>query len=424
MGTCLALTALPAAPGWAGSAAGPTAEGMPSWNGAALPVALGLLSLLLLLALWRSQAAARRDRRARQVAEARAQTLFDAAPVGVIIIDPVSHAILDANDRACRELGYQRSELLRLSIRDVDALGDSAQLRARGKAHTIGPEMQEFEAQHRTKEGALRDVLVRVKGIQLDGRDVTYGASFDITDRKRAEEERRLLLAEIDHRARNLLSVVQATLRLVPRDDAASYARAVEDRVLALGRAHTLLARGRWRGTALRSLVESELGTLLNLRDGAEPRLKAEGPDVTLVATATQSLSMVLHELSTNAAKHGALLRPEGRVQVSWSVMPDGGLRLCWTESGGPTVLAPPRHRGFGSRLVELTVQRQLQGRLRHSWRPGGLACEILLPKEVLSAPSAEGQGVVPGTASGARPSLEGVVDPLAPPRRPSRPAA
>lgn len=127
----------------------------------------------------------------RKEAEARYEVLFDAAPFAVIVIDTGTHRVLDVNGHACAEYGYTREEFLGLSIADIDALGDGATIRARGRAGTIGPGAQEFEARHRHKSGELRDVLVRVQGIRLGGRKVTYGAHFDITARKAAEARAR-----------------------------------------------------------------------------------------------------------------------------------------------------------------------------------------------------------------------------------------
>lgn len=338
--------------------------------------------------LWQWRKDLRRETRLRAAAEARYQTLFDAAPFEVILMDPKTHAILDVNARACREYGYSREEFLRLRIGDIDAMTDADSIRARGRAHMIEPGVQEFEAQHRQKSGELRDVLVRVKGVFLEGRDVTYGVHFNITDRKQMERQRQLLLGELDHRARNLLGVVQAALRLIPKEDAQSYARAVEARVAALSRAHTLLAGNRWMGADLRAVLAGELSGFLT--DGAAPRAELDGPRVMLSASATQALSMAVHELATNATKHGALSRAEGRLRITWRIAPDRGLlHLRWVESGGPAIVAPPARSSFGSRVLASTIRRQLGGQISLSWETGGLVCEIAIPLARLSIPSA-----------------------------------
>ncbi|CAA9217683.1 MAG: hypothetical protein AVDCRST_MAG08-479 [uncultured Acetobacteraceae bacterium] len=207
----------------------------------------------------------------------------------------------------------------------------------------------------------------------------------DVSERRAAEERQTLLMRELDHRAKNALAVVQAALRLTPKDDAEAYARAVGGRVGALARAHTLLAKGQWSGAELRDLAWGELAPFLGGAPAADgqpqPRAALDGPEVTLTPGAAQALSMALHELATNATKHGALSAPEGRVSMFWEVDEGSGLlRVLWTEAGGPPVAAPPSRRGFGSRVLEATLRDQLGGRLTREWHAGGLVCAIELP--------------------------------------------
>ena len=307
-------------------------------------------------------------------AEARSRTILDAAPFSVIIIDTETYEILDVNEFACHDYGYSREEFLRLRINDIDALECPDAIRTRGRAHAIRPGTQEFEARHRLKSGEVRDVLVRVQGVRLDGRRVTFGAHLDITERKAVEARQKLLMRELDHRARNALAVVQAALRLTPRDDPESYARAVEGRVKALARAHTLLAEGRWDGAELRALLEGELKPFL-----AEQRVELAGPRVHLPPAAAQSLAMALHELATNAVKHGALSVEDGRISADWRFEPRA-LRLRWAEKGGPPVAGPPARGGFGSRVLDGTIRHQLGGQVALRWEPAGLVCEMAVP--------------------------------------------
>jgi two-component sensor histidine kinase len=199
----------------------------------------------------------------------------------------------------------------------------------------------------------------------------------------RASEARvRVLAREVDHRAKNVLAVVQATLRLTPKADPAAYARAVEGRVAALARAQTLLSEDRWRGADLRALLKTELAPFLPEGPaGREPRVTLDGPAVVLPAVAVQPLAMAVHELTTNAVKHGALSVPGGRVAVSWRLGPGArSLSLSWQEAGGPPVEGPPAHRGFGSRVLEGVVRAQLGGQVTMRWAPPGFACELKVP--------------------------------------------
>jgi PAS domain S-box-containing protein len=267
---------------------------------------------------------------------------------------------------------------------------DRAQLQAAWTAApTTGAMTAEFRISRSAPDGATEERWMLSRGRHLDAPAGTggrvVGVNVDITDRKRAEERQRLLAREVDHRAKNALAVVQAAVRLTPKGDAAAYARAIEGRVNALARVHSLLAEGHWSGTGLRVLAEGELAPFLLPREGSSvedaPRVELQGPAVLLGPTAAQALSMVLHELATNATKHGALAEPAGVVRLSWTRDRVAGLlRLRWAEEGGPPVPAPPTRRGFGSRVVEATVCGQLGGAVRRDWQASGLVCELEVP--------------------------------------------
>jgi PAS domain S-box-containing protein len=208
------------------------------------------------------------------------------------------------------------------------------------------------------------------------------GTTQDITARKQAEESQAVLVHELDHRAKNTLAVVQAALRLTPRTDAAAFAEAVEGRVNALARAHTLLAKGRWHGADLSTVAADALAPFLGTGEEG-PRASFRGPPTTLSPAAVQALSMTFHELATNAAKHGALSVPSGLVGLEWE-RAGTELRITWTETGGPPVATEPARRGFGSSLIRATMAHQLGGRIRAEWRPSGLVWEARLPIERL----------------------------------------
>ncbi len=230
---------------------------------------------------------------------------------------------------------------------------------------------------HRANDGAQRWVEAFGRFMQNGGSRRFTGVLFDVTERKTAEEHQRLLMREVDHRAKNALAVVRSVLRLTRSDDPKRFAEAVEGRVAALARAHTLLARDLWTGASLRAVIEQELAPY---HGGG--RIAISGGSVRLTADAVQPLSMALHELATNAAKYGALSDPGGRVEVSWQQEPaTGAVRLRWAELDGPPILAPPERRGFGSTLVESVVRGQLGGHTDVHWHTEGLVCELLIAR-------------------------------------------
>ncbi|WP_052389396.1 PAS domain-containing sensor histidine kinase [Belnapia moabensis] len=207
----------------------------------------------------------------------------------------------------------------------------------------------------------------------------TASLVLDVTARKAEEERRALLMREVDHRAKNVLAVVEAALRLTRASDVPAFQRIALGRVSALARAQTLLAQDRWRGADLRTLVEGELAPFVS---EVGPCMELNGASVLLPPGAAQPVAMALHELATNAVKYGALSVAAGRVAVSWHLddsLP-GRLRLRWAEAGGPAVGGPPLRRGFGSRVIEDTIRRQLGGEASLTWEVGGVVCEITVP--------------------------------------------
>jgi PAS domain S-box-containing protein len=199
------------------------------------------------------------------------------------------------------------------------------------------------------------------------------GVTFDITERKEAEERQNLLAGEVDHRAKNTLAVVQSILRLSKADNISDYIGSVEGRVHALSRAHNLLSRSRWLGASLLGLFEEELTPYR-----AAGKIALDGPDITLRPATAQSLALALHELSTNAAKYGALSTLEGRLAVRWAVC-GNNLTIDWREMDGPPV-HPPERRGFGSNILLGSVEKQLNGVVKMDWNPLGLCCNIAIP--------------------------------------------
>jgi PAS domain S-box-containing protein len=201
------------------------------------------------------------------------------------------------------------------------------------------------------------------------------GVTFDITDRKEAEERQTLLAREVDHRAKNALALVQSILRLTRAKTLPAYVTSVEGRIKALSRAHAILSQSRWHGADLHGLVDEELAPY---RVGHAGRIKTSGPEVLLQPGSAQTLALALHELATNAAKYGALSSESGQLKLSWTLM-DGKLGLDWSESGGP-ITKPPSAEGFGTRIITASIERQLFGHVAFDWRPDGLRCMISVP--------------------------------------------
>jgi PAS domain S-box-containing protein len=203
----------------------------------------------------------------------------------------------------------------------------------------------------------------------------------DITERKAADERQRLLSNEVDHRANNLLAVVQALVRMAEAPTVPELKRALEGRIKALAHAHVLLTQSRWTGADLQHLVTEEIAPFMG---GASPRVWLSGPVLTLEPSVAQSMSMILHELATNAVRHGALSSQGGRVMIDWQAGPAQDLVFRWTEVGGPPV-SPPPALGMGVRLIDRTVEH-LKARRRFDWRPEGLVFELSAPLTLLVA--------------------------------------
>ncbi|WP_259214799.1 sensor histidine kinase [Bradyrhizobium centrosematis] len=193
----------------------------------------------------------------------------------------------------------------------------------------------------------------------------------------RGEMLHNLLIDELNHRVKNTLALMQAiavqTFRSASRDERTKF----EGRLGALAEAHNLLSQEKWAGSELRDVIARALQPfLLNSPD----RIRMAGPDVPLSPRLAVVLSMIVHEIATNAAKYGALSNETGRVTLNWEVITDAPkprLRLIWTEIGGPPVTAPVR-RGFGSRLIERSARDQLGGEATVDFLPRGVVCTVV----------------------------------------------
>ena len=239
-----------------------------------------------------------------------------------------------------------------------------------------------YDVEYRTvgkEDGVIRWVAAKGRGIfDEEGKCVrVVGTAIEITKRKEAEARQDLLAREVDHRARNALAVVHSIVRLTRANSVEGYATAVEGRIKALARAHALLSDSRWHGADLATLVGEELAPY---RLGEPDKVLIGGPGVSLQPHAAQGLALALHELATNAAKHGALSSMSGKVRVTWTIKPDF-LLLHWSETGGPTI-APPPARSFGLNVIRASIENQLGGKAIFDWLPGGMQCTLSIPQQ------------------------------------------
>ena len=356
------------------------------------------------------------------------EALFEPDPQGVLVAVRYVGAMLDVTDRRRVEEAVAASERhLQLALRagrmavwDVDANGvltaspemnrllglppDSkpgfatlmdnylpgeleriraaaAQARQRGEPHF------EIEFRYRRDDGAIRWFNARAEArVAPNGRPAgVIGVVMDVTERKADEERLTFLAGEVDHRANNLMSVVQGTVALSQADNVAALRQVIVGRLHALAFAHQLLSNARWSGADLRRLVEEELLPFTLGDDGGCVRLA--GPSVALDPQAAQGVAMALHELTTNAAKYGSLSSPVGRVEISWSIGDGNRLSLRWAESGGPAV-EPPGRRGFGTSVIGRALGGSIGGGACLDWRPDGLVCELEFPLRTDASPA------------------------------------
>jgi PAS domain S-box-containing protein len=326
-------------------------------------LALGLLSL-----------AAVRRKNALFASRAALDASFDSAAIASALVDGANGRIVKANRKLCTISGRPADELETMRLDQL--LGRDPE----GSASAAAAQPVEGLVRLEQPGGGFRWVecaTAPVTPARPEAPDLVVATLHDLTERKEAEERQTLLAREVDHRAKNVLALVQAVIRMARDPQAAPYADKLEGRVRALARAHELLARDRWQGGDLEDLVRDELAPF---RDGA--RVTLSGPRVRIAAGALQPLSIALHELATNALRHGALGRSEGKVTLSWDA--DGeGLHLTWEEAGG-SIPPVPQPSGGGLNILRGSIA-QIGGTVALDWRDSGLCCRIELPVGALA---------------------------------------
>jgi two-component sensor histidine kinase/CheY-like chemotaxis protein len=226
-----------------------------------------------------------------------------------------------------------------------------------------------YEAEYRmVRPDDGRVLYMYSAGVAPRGGRRVIGVIQDISGRHAQDDARNALVAELDHRVKNVLASVQSLAAQSARKTTSldAFLKTFAGRLEAMASAHTLLTATRWRGAEIGNIAAAELGGL------APGQARWSGPEILLNPRATNALTLALHELATNAVKFGALSAETGRVEVAWTRRAGGGFDLTWTERGGPSV-SPPTRRGFGSTLLERVTGRELGGEARMEFAPAGV---------------------------------------------------
>ena len=322
----------------------------------------------------------RENHRTRQNAETAA---IVASSDDAIVSKDLNGVITSWNRGAERIFGYTQQEAIGQPITMLippDHADDEPMILNRIRR---GESVDHYETVRRHKDGSLLDISLTISPIR-DTKGRVVGASKiarDITERKRQQRHRELLINELNHRVKNTLATVQSLAMQSLRDAAtpAEGREALEARLVALAKAHDVLTQEQWEGASLNNVVADAIAAYSC--NGQEYRFQVAGPIVRLQPRAVLALSMALHELATNAVKHGALSNRTGRVKINWQLIPGDPQRFQfrWAESEGPPVESPGR-RGFGSRLIERGLAQDLAGEARLKFARAGVVCTIDAP--------------------------------------------
>ncbi|HEX3919547.1 MAG TPA: PAS domain S-box protein [Caulobacteraceae bacterium] len=308
-------------------------------------------------------------------AEARYRAIVDTAVDAILVVD-AGGVVMSFNPAAERLFGYAAQDAIGASVRtlipetdlhaDHDCLARFVQTGARAGA---GREISGLR-----RDGSAVPLELTVAEWWSDGQRFYTAIMRDISERVRALDLQRLLLGELNHRVKNSLAAVQAVAGQTLRNatDLKGARIALDDRLLALSRAHDVLTREKWEGADLADIISAALET-----SGMPGRFTVEALDERLTPKTALATAMALHELCTNAAKHGALSNADGKVAIRITREADA-IRFVWRESGGPQVSVPTR-RGFGTRMID-SLARDLQGAATLAFEPAGLVCTITAP--------------------------------------------
>jgi PAS domain S-box-containing protein len=304
--------------------------------------------------------------------------VLDRVPASIMQTAPDGRYLF-VNRGFCELTGRTREELIGLSFEAITHPDDiAANLDLFKRANTTG-QPYSLRKRYIRPDGTVVWTEVTVTRLE-DPEDSVLAITVDLTERRRAEEQQRLLVNELNHRVKNTLASVQALAHMTKRHAASidAYYAAFSDRLKALSDTHNLLTSGLWEHVGLFDLVSSELTPYAG---DISSRVAVNGEPIRLKPADALALGMVFHELATNAAKYGALSVPTGRVEVRWETKAENESRILdlhWGEHGGPAV-QEPTNKGFGSRLIEESI-KSLHGTAESCFHPAGLKCRIRFP--------------------------------------------
>jgi PAS domain S-box-containing protein len=298
------------------------------------------------------------------------------SPLPIFLFDD-REKIIAISESWLEQSGYSRAELCRMEDWTIRAHGERShvaleQIRQVLMGSTELPEVRTAEMMIRTKDGRERlwNFFTSATPIRrFDGRRLFINIAQDVTDQKAHEEQVHLLMREIDHRARNMLSLVQVIARQTAARDPEDFLERFTGRVQALAANQELLRQNEWRGVDVEDLIRAEL---------VGYRITVHGSPVRLNPAAAQAIGLALHELATNAGKYGALSTEAGDIDVGWQSEGDV-FTMNWTERNGPPVSPPERH-GFGSTVVDSMMKQSVGGEVELNYAPSGLIWRLTCP--------------------------------------------
>ncbi len=316
-----------------------------------------------------------------QASRDRLQLAFDAAGLGWWQCDPIRD--IGSEDLRFREIFDLADDKISISeIMKRVHPDDAEKFCSERKAalDPTNPKRSASEFRIRRRNGEIRWVeahrLAYFEGAGPERRVVSFGGTVqDITERKKREEKEHLLMGEINHRAKNLLSVVNAIAHQTATRSPEDFIERFSERIQALSANQDLLILNEWNGVEIKDLVCAQLAHFADL---IGLRIALHGPELRLNPASAQAIGLALHELATNAGKYGALSTDTGRVDIGWGIDRDT-LTMSWTERGGPPVSAP-KQRGFGTIVTEAMTERTMDGAVDLDYAPSGLTWRLTCP--------------------------------------------